>query len=64
MVSNLRTDMAYASDKLLNCGFVDEIFQSEPIGVPKFELVIIHQKSQKKKRLKCRLVDFAVLNKL
>lgn len=56
--------MAYASDYFLDCGFADEIFQSEPIGVPKFELIIIHQKSQEKKRLKCRLLDFAVLNKL
>lgn len=26
MVSDLRTDMAYASDKFFDCGFVDEIF--------------------------------------
>lgn len=56
--------MTYASNNCLDCGFVDEIFQSEPIGVSKFELIIIHQKAQEKKRLKCRLLDFAVLDKL
>ena len=63
-ISNILACQANAVDNILDCRFVNKIFQAQLVRVLEFELVVVGQQTNKSERCEYLLRRFGLLDKL